>query len=332
MTGHHVVLATYECYSRYSGTQPCSALQHYGTFVLYAIAIAVAIAGLFTHQGYRYSRGRGSIFGTRSLLDDESERRDEENMEGAALLAQSMHQTGYRIPDQTALAAGVGPEGQPGGPPGVPHTFTARLCRRRRTGGGPGVRQCGGRGPAGRGRHTLGGRRRCRRRLPRGGPGGPGGPGRVVPGPRTPRSAAVLVGLGLGAVGGRADRHLTAAILGAGSSLRGGPVGAHITVVGGGSTHWTPTLLVDFANSPVLHDAELALVDVDPASLAPMVDLTAHVAATKGIALTARAAGSLDEGLDGAEIVLTTLSVGGFASMALDIEVPYRYGDPPAGG
>ncbi len=30
-----------------------------------------------------------------------------------------------------------------------------------------------------------------------------------------------------------------------------------IAVVGGGSTHWTPTLLVDFANAPALTDIEL---------------------------------------------------------------------------
>jgi alpha-galactosidase/6-phospho-beta-glucosidase family protein len=99
-----------------------------------------------------------------------------------------------------------------------------------------------------------------------------------------------------------------------------------ITMVGGGSTHWTPTLLVDFANSPVLRDAEVTLVDTATETLPPMVELAGHIARARGIGLGARAAGSLDEGLEGADVVLTTLSVGGFASMACDIEVPYRYG------
>jgi alpha-galactosidase len=99
-----------------------------------------------------------------------------------------------------------------------------------------------------------------------------------------------------------------------------------ITVVGGGSTHWTPTLLVDLANSPILCDADLTLVDTDPATLPPMVELASHIASLKGIALTAGTARSLEEGLAGADVVLTTLSVGGLASMTCDIEIPYRYG------
>lgn len=99
-----------------------------------------------------------------------------------------------------------------------------------------------------------------------------------------------------------------------------------ITMVGGGSTHWTPTLLVDFANSPVLCDAEVTLVDTATTSLPPMVELAAHLAKVKGIGLRARAADGLAEGLEGADVVLTTLSVGGFESMACDIEIPYRYG------
>lgn len=99
-----------------------------------------------------------------------------------------------------------------------------------------------------------------------------------------------------------------------------------VTMVGGGSTHWTPTLLVDFANSRVLQDAEVTLVDTAPETLPPMVELARHIASVRGIGLTARAAPGLEDGLEGAEFVLTTLSVGGFASMTCDIEIPYRYG------
>jgi alpha-galactosidase len=99
-----------------------------------------------------------------------------------------------------------------------------------------------------------------------------------------------------------------------------------ITLVGGGSTHWTPTLLVDFANTPALADAELTLHDVDGDSLPQMLDLAAHVARSRGIGLTARATTDLPSALEGAEFVLITLSVGGFASMRHDIEIPYVYG------
>src|SRR5277367_1943691 len=99
-----------------------------------------------------------------------------------------------------------------------------------------------------------------------------------------------------------------------------------ITLVGGGSTHWTPTLLVDFANTPALVDAEVTLYDIDGRSLPPMLELSSHIARNRGIKLSTRAAAALPEALDGAEFVLTTLSVGGFASMVHDIEIPARHG------
>jgi alpha-galactosidase len=100
----------------------------------------------------------------------------------------------------------------------------------------------------------------------------------------------------------------------------------HITLVGGGSTHWTPRLLVDFVNTPSLADAEVALVDVNRASLGPMVDFGTHLRELSGAGLDVRAADDLDDGLDGAEYVVTHFSVGGFESMRHDLEIPARYG------
>ena len=51
-----------------------------------------------------------------------------------------------------------------------------------------------------------------------------------------------------------------------------------ITIVGGGSSHWTPRLLSDFANTESLHDADVVLVDVDSDSLPRMLDVGAHIA------------------------------------------------------
>ena len=103
-------------------------------------------------------------------------------------------------------------------------------------------------------------------------------------------------------------------------------MGARITLVGGGSTHWTPTLAVDFANTPALNDAELVLHDIDAASLPRAVEVIEHIAKRRQISLNARATTDLDEALDGAEFVISAFSVGGFASMRHDIEIPARYG------
>jgi alpha-galactosidase len=100
-----------------------------------------------------------------------------------------------------------------------------------------------------------------------------------------------------------------------------------ITLVGGGSTHWTPRLLVDFANTPSLHDADVTLVDIDPDSLPPMLDVAEHIAKCRpGIGLSASATTDLDEGLDGSDYVITAFSVGGFDTMRHDLEIPARFG------
>ena len=84
--------------------------------------------------------------------------------------------------------------------------------------------------------------------------------------------------------------------------------------------------MVDFANTPALADAEVVLFDLDPDSLPPALKVAEHVAERRGIPLTARATTDIDDALSGAEYVIATFSVGGFASMRHDIEIPARYG------
>jgi alpha-galactosidase len=99
-----------------------------------------------------------------------------------------------------------------------------------------------------------------------------------------------------------------------------------IAIVGGGSTHWTPRLLTDFANTASLHDCAVALTDIDEASLPPMLTIAKHIATTRDIGMTVTATTDLGAALEGADFVIIALSVGGFRSMAHDIEIPARYG------
>jgi alpha-galactosidase len=103
-------------------------------------------------------------------------------------------------------------------------------------------------------------------------------------------------------------------------------MGPRITIVGGGSYQWSPKLLVDFVNTPALHDAQVVLHDIDPAPLPRMVDLAHHLADLRGIGLTA--SGTTDRGaaLEGADFVVVNISTGGFASMRHDLEIPERHG------
>ncbi len=100
-----------------------------------------------------------------------------------------------------------------------------------------------------------------------------------------------------------------------------------ITIVGGGSTHWTPRLLCDFANTPSLQDADVVLMDVHETSLPRMLDVAAHITKNcPGIGLSVTATTDLDAAVDGADFVITAFSVGGFASMQHDVEIPVKYG------
>ena len=99
-----------------------------------------------------------------------------------------------------------------------------------------------------------------------------------------------------------------------------------ITVIGGGSFQWVPQLMVDLANTPSLHEAEIVIEDVNPEPIPRMVEWVERIAELRGIPL--RATGTTDQraALDGADFVVVSISTGGFASMREDLEVPERFG------
>jgi alpha-galactosidase len=101
---------------------------------------------------------------------------------------------------------------------------------------------------------------------------------------------------------------------------------ANITVVGGGSYHWAPRLLADFANTPSLTDAHVVLHDLDVERMELMRDLGEAVAERRGLTMRVDAEPDRRRALEGADFVITAFSVGGFDSMQHDIEIPQRYG------
>jgi alpha-galactosidase len=101
---------------------------------------------------------------------------------------------------------------------------------------------------------------------------------------------------------------------------------ARITVIGGGSYHWTPRLLSDFANTPVLQDAQVVLHDIDASKLPRMVELGGALSGRRGIPLTVTSETDRRRALDGAQFVIACLSVGGFESMKHDLEIPEAHG------
>jgi len=102
--------------------------------------------------------------------------------------------------------------------------------------------------------------------------------------------------------------------------------GPRIVIVGGGSYHWAPRLLSDFANTPSLENASVVLHDLDAERLKLMEALGGEIARRRGIGLTTTAELDRERAFAGADFVITCFSVGGFDSMQHDIEIPRRYG------
>lgn len=99
-----------------------------------------------------------------------------------------------------------------------------------------------------------------------------------------------------------------------------------ITIVGGGSYQWVPKLLVDFANTPAMHEAQFVLYDVDPVPLPGMVQLGQRIAKLRSLDWEVSSTTDRAAALDGPDFVIVAISVGGLESMRHDLEIPARYG------
>ncbi|MEY2438515.1 MAG: galacturan 1,4-alpha-galacturonidase, partial [Acidimicrobiaceae bacterium] len=99
-----------------------------------------------------------------------------------------------------------------------------------------------------------------------------------------------------------------------------------ITIIGGGSNQWVPKLLIDFVNTPSLHEAEIVLEDVKDDNLPRMQRFVEHCAEVRGIGMTCRTTTDQRESLHGADFVVVSISTGGFESMRSDLEIPARFG------
>lgn len=98
-----------------------------------------------------------------------------------------------------------------------------------------------------------------------------------------------------------------------------------ITIVGGGSYAWTPTIVRDIVVTGELEGSTICLHDIDPQAM----KLTARAA--RRCIRQARAHFKVEstesrrDALRGADYVILTISTGGLEAMRHDLEIPYKY-------
>jgi alpha-galactosidase len=99
-----------------------------------------------------------------------------------------------------------------------------------------------------------------------------------------------------------------------------------ITIIGGGSSTFTPQLMQLFLQSDVLRGSTITLMDIDAHRLRTMDTLCKQLVQKEGADLTVESTTDQRESLTGADFVITAISVGGFDAWEKDIEIPARYG------
>ena len=98
-----------------------------------------------------------------------------------------------------------------------------------------------------------------------------------------------------------------------------------ICFIGGGSYNWMPKLLGDLALTEDLAGT-VVLQDINPTALDDIEHYGRRVFEKTGSRFRIETTTDLDRALDGAEFVVVTITTGGLDTMALDLDIPERYG------
>ncbi len=100
-----------------------------------------------------------------------------------------------------------------------------------------------------------------------------------------------------------------------------------ITFIGAGSTVFAKNVLGDCMLTPALHEADIALFDIDPVRLADSERMLQNLKASSGSKVTITAYSDRKEALRGAKYVVNAIQVGGYDPCTItDFEIPKKYG------
>jgi alpha-galactosidase/6-phospho-beta-glucosidase family protein len=98
-----------------------------------------------------------------------------------------------------------------------------------------------------------------------------------------------------------------------------------ICFIGGGSYNWMPKLLGDVALTRDLR-GEIVLHDINTHAMDDIQRYGRKVMVATEADFTIGTSASLEEALTGAEFVVVTITVGGLDTMAIDLDIPKKYG------
>jgi len=99
-----------------------------------------------------------------------------------------------------------------------------------------------------------------------------------------------------------------------------------ITIIGGGSSTFTPQLMRLFIKSEVLSGSTITLMDIDEHRLKVMESLSKQVVRKENADLRIETTTNQRESLVDADFVITAIAVGGNDAWEVDIELPAKYG------
>ncbi len=99
-----------------------------------------------------------------------------------------------------------------------------------------------------------------------------------------------------------------------------------ITIVGGGSSTFTPQLMQLFIASDALKGSTVTLMDIDAHRLEVMETLSRQLIAKTGSDLKVKSTTNQRQALTGTDFVIAAISVGGNDAWEKDIEIPATYG------
>ena len=99
-----------------------------------------------------------------------------------------------------------------------------------------------------------------------------------------------------------------------------------ITIIGGGSSTFTPQLTRLFVESEVLSGSTITLMDIDEHRLKIMEKLSKQIIEKTGADLQIETTTDQRESLIDTDFVITSIAVGGNDAWEKDIEIPAKYG------